>query len=140
MNLRIQENCEGINWDEVRECLKRAGLGYHRPESHQKAFENSYAVVFVFYGESLVGLGRAISDGVYQAAIYDVAVVPEFQGRGIGTEIMERILKKISHCNVILYANIGKEGFYTRWGFRPLRTAMARFLRPEIMEQKGFIG
>ena len=38
---------------------------------------------------SLIGFGRAISDGEYQGAIYDVAVLPENQGKGVG-----RVIKK----------------------------------------------
>lgn len=139
MDLKIRENCEGIDWNQVRDCLKRVGMGYHKPEAHQKAFLNSHCVVFVFVHERLVGFGRAVSDGAYQAAVYDVAVIPEYQNRGIGSLIMQRILEKISICNIILYANTGREEFYMKFGFHSMKTAMAKFLRPEIMREKGFI-
>lgn len=139
MDLKIRESCEDIDWNQVRECLKRAGMGYHRPEAHQKAFVSSYCVVFIFDRERLVGFGRAVSDGAYQAAVYDVAVIPEYQNRGIGSLIMQRILEKISNCNIILYANTGREKFYMKFGFHAMKTAMAKFLRPEIMRERGFI-
>jgi len=139
MDLRIQENCENIDWHQIRDYLKLVGMGYHNPESHQKAFFNSFSVVFIFDREELVGFGRAISDGAYQAAIYDVVVIPEYQKRGIGKLIMEKILQKISNCNIVLYANTGREGFYAKLGFRLMKTSMAKFLRPEIMKEKGFI-
>lgn len=138
MDLKIQENCENIDWHQIRDCLKLAGMGYHKPELHQKAFLNSCCVVFIFDHERLVGFGRAVSDGAYQAAIYDVVVIPEYQKQGIGRLIMERILEGISNCNIILYANTGREGFYKKFGFRLMNTAMAKFLRPEIMKEKGF--
>jgi len=139
MNLRIQRNCEGIDWNQIRDALKQAGMGYYTPEQHQVAFQNSFAVVFAFDGDNLIGFGRAMADGAYQAAVYDIVVLPEYQKRGIGRLIMERILEKIAHCNIILYANIGREGFYEKLGFRRMKTAMARFLRPEVMEKRGFI-
>lgn len=138
MDLRIQENCENIDWNQVREYLKLVGMGYHKPESHQKAFLNSFCVVFVFDNENLVGFGRAVSDGAYQAAVYDVVVIPEYQHQGIGRAIMDRILQKISNCNIMLYANLGREEFYAKMDFRLMKTAMAKFLRPEIMKEKGF--
>jgi len=61
--------------------------------------------VFIFDSDQLIGFGRAISDGAYQAAIYDIVVLPEYQKQGIGRLIMERILQKISNCNTILYVN-----------------------------------
>ena len=72
--------------------------------------------------KELIGFGRAISDGVYQATIYDCAVLPEFHGKGGGTTIMKNILSRISHCNVILYATPGKEGFYQTLGFLRMKT------------------
>ena len=95
--------------------------------------------MFIFDREKLVGFGRATSDGAYQAAIYDVVVIPEYQKRSIGRLIMERILQKISSCNIMLYANLGREEFYTKLDFCLMKTAMAKFLRPEIMKEKGFI-
>jgi GNAT superfamily N-acetyltransferase len=139
MDLRIQENCENIDWNQIRDYLKLVGMGYHKPESHKKAFLNSLSVVFIFDHEKLIGFGRAISDGAYQAAIYDVVVIPEYQRQGIGRLIMERISQRVSKCNMILYANLGREEFYAKMGFHLMKTAMAKFLRPEVMKEKGFI-
>ena len=139
MDLRIQENCENIDWNQIRDYLKLVGMGYHKPESHKKAFLNSFSVVFIFDHEKLIGFGRAISDGAYQAAIYDVVVIPEYQRQGIGRLIMERISQRVSNCNMILYANLGREEFYAKMGFHSMKTAMAKFLRPEVMKEKGFI-
>ena len=94
--------------------------------------------MFVYHADRLIGFGRAISDGVYQAAIYDCAVLPEFQGKGIGTIIMKNILPRISHCNVILYASPGKEGFYQTHGFRKMKTGMAHFKKGVAMRERGF--
>ena len=113
-------------------------MAYHDPDVHRTAFEASYVTVFVYHGDRLLGFGRAISDGAYQAAIYDCAVVPEYQRRGIGTIIVKNIMQPISHCNVILYASPGKEGFYQKYGFRKMLTGMARFRNPISMAERGF--
>ena len=86
----------------------------------------------------LVGFGRAISDGAYQAAVYDCAVVEKYQGLGLGKRVMREILSKIPDCNVILYASPGKEGFYETQGFRRMKTGMARFINRDLMHIKGF--
>jgi len=107
-DLVIQEDCDNIDWAAVRDCLRAVGMASRDPELHRRAFLNSFAVVFLHNGKQLIGFGRAISDGAYQAAIYDVAVSPPHQRRGLGTLIMERMLARLSHCNVILYANPGR--------------------------------
>lgn len=139
MDFRVQDNCEGIDWHLVREYLKEAGMGYYDAQLHEKAFRSSFSSVFVFHDEKMIGFGRAISDGAYQAAVYDVVVLPEFQSKGVGRLIMRHILEKVSHCNVILYASPGKEGFYSKLGFSAMKTGMAFFLNPVKMREKGMI-
>ena len=139
MNIKIQTNCLNINWYEVRNILKTVGMSYVDSDIHKKSFENSYTVVFVFDNENLIGFGRAISDGVRQSAIYDVATLPEYQGKGIGGLIIENIIKNTPTCNFILYASPGKEGFYESLGFRRLKTGMGLFIDMEGMKSKNFI-
>lgn len=136
--LTARYGCEDVDWKEVAALLARVGMAHHAPEVHERAFAASHTVVFVHDDGELVGFGRALSDGEYQAALYDIAVAPEMQGRGVGRLIVERLLDRLSGCNVILYAAPGKEGFYDRLGFRRMRTGMALFTRPETMAEKGF--
>ena len=138
MNIKIQYNCLDINWNDVSNILKEVGMSYFEENVHKKAFENSHTVVFVFDDDKLIGFGRAISDGVYQAAIYDVAVLPEYQGKKIGATIIDSILKLIPTCNAILYASPGKEIFYEKQNFKKMKTGMALFINSEKMKMKGF--
>ena len=138
MNLRLQLDTANINWDLVVEILQKVGMAYYAPEIHKRAFSNSQVVVFVFDEENLVGFGRAISDGEYQAAIYDVAVRPDCQGKGIGKMIVRTIIEKIPNCNFILYASPGKEQFYEKENFKRMKTGMALFMNGERMQRNGF--
>jgi ribosomal protein S18 acetylase RimI-like enzyme len=115
-------------------------MAFFAPDEHKNIFEASYAVAFAYDGDRLIGCGRALSDGLYQAALYDIAVMPEYQGKGVGKSLVEAILAHTSHCNMVLYAAPGKEGFYQKLGFRAMKTGMARFIKAEIMAQKGFTG
>jgi len=137
MELEFKNDCNGVDWQLVSDTLREVGMAYHRPDNHKKAFANSYAVVFVYYEGKMIGFGRAVSDGAYQSAVYDIAIAPEYQKQGIGTAVMEDLLERLPAGNVILYANPGKEGFYETMGFRRMKTAMARFKRPDIMQEKG---
>lgn len=138
MNLRIQYDCTNIDWDYISDTLKRVGMNYFDGQVHKKAFENSHTVVFVFDDDKLVGFGRAVSDGAYEAAIYDVAVLPEYQGKGIGRLIISSIVKKIPQCNFILFSSPGKEEFYKKLNFRKMKTGMALFSDAEKMMEEGF--
>jgi len=138
MDINIRYGCSGVDWQRVSQTLERVGMAHHAPEAHREAFEASHTTVFAYRDGQLIGFGRAISDGVYQGAVYDVAVVPEFQGKGIGTLLLKAILGRLEGCNVILYASPGKEGFYRQFGFDKMKTGMARFTNPERMKARGF--
>lgn len=85
-----------------------------------RVLENSWLVVTAYDGDRLVGFGRAITDQVLHAMIYDMIVHPDYQGQGIGSEILERI---VAHCtasgiyDVQLFSARGKREFYERRGF-----------------------
>ena len=138
MDVELKFDCAGVDWKFVSETLKRVGMASRAPELHRKAFMASAVVVFAHADGQPVGFGRAISDGAYQAAVYELAVVPEFQKQGIGVQIMQAILDRLPGCNVILYAAPGKENFYRKLGFRKMKTGMARFQNAAAMAQKGF--
>ena len=131
----VTDKEQPIDWEEAACVIERAPLGKRRrnPEQLRRAFAASYAVVYAFDDDRLIGLTRALCDGEYQAAVYDVVLLPEYQGRGIGRELVQRCLDQLPVDNVILYAVRGREGFYKRCGFRKMLTAMA-ILNPLISD------
>jgi ribosomal protein S18 acetylase RimI-like enzyme len=138
MNLRFQTNTENIDFNQVRTILQIVKMSFYDEEMQRKAFENSFSVIFVFDDNNLIGFGRTLSDGVFQASVYDVAIYPDYQGFGIGKIIMKKLLETVKGCNVILYASIGKEIFYEKLNFRKMKTGMALFNNAENMKIKGF--
>jgi GNAT superfamily N-acetyltransferase len=70
----------------------------------------------------LIGLGRVVGDGGCFFQVVDIMVHPDHQRRGIGTEIMRRIMEYISHnadasAHVNLFANPNAVELYERFGF-----------------------
>lgn len=139
MHIDVKSDCSGVDWNAVSTTLKRVGMASFAPDLHEKAFKNSHTTIFLYHEKQLIGFGRAISDGVYQAAVYDLAVAPEFQKKGLGKRILQHIMDRLPECTVILYASPGKEDFYCKQGFRKMKTGMARFRNAKQMAEKGFI-
>jgi len=133
MGLRIITDCSGVDWQTIAESLRKVGMAWHEPDVHKRAFEASHTTIFIYEELQLIGFGRAISDGEYQGAIYDVVVLPEAQGKGIGKVIIQAILNRLPNCNIILYAAPGMEGFYKKLGFGSMKTGMALFTSPQAM-------
>lgn len=139
MSLRYQENCENVDWERVRLLLQEVGMSSVDTERHRKSFENSYSVVFVFDDNKMVGMGRSISDGVRQSALYDIAIDPQYQGQGIGKEIVERLMKSTPECTFMLYSSPGKEEFYRKLKYKKMKTGMILFSDYSRMNNMDFI-
>lgn len=118
----------GIDWNELSELYRIAPLGHKDPADLKLAFSNSRFKCFVFHDGRLIGAGRALADGVDCSYLCDIAVHPDFQGRGLGRAIIEHLRdRSAGHRKIILYANPGTEGLYRKLGFLRMRTAMAIF-------------
>ncbi|MBO0797844.1 MAG: GNAT family N-acetyltransferase [Blastocatellia bacterium] len=131
---------ESIDWEELSNLYRIAPLAEKKPEVLKIAFSNSRYMCFIYDQGKLIGAGRALADGADCSYLCDVAVHPEYQGLGLGKEIITK-LKELSagHRKIILYANPGKEGFYKKLGFLRMRTAMAIFQNQERAIEAGLV-
>ena len=117
-----------INWDELSELFRIAPLGEKSPADLETVFSNSQYKCFIYEDSTLIGVGRALADGLDCSYICDVAIHPEHQGLGLGKQIIKKLVTlSKGHKKIILYANPGKEGFYRKLGFMRMNTAMAIF-------------
>ena len=140
MECSIKFGTDDINWVALCEIFRLAPLGTRDPEKLKIASENSHTVCSVFLDKSIVGFGRAISDGQYQSAIYDVVVLPEYQNKGIGKSIMAALLEKLPKAApVLIFSSPGKQDFYRKLGFGNLKTGMGLFPNPEMSRAKGYL-
>ena len=138
--MRWQLDQDGIDWEALSELYRIAPLGDKSSADLKVCFTNSMFKCFVFEGDLLVGAGRAVADGIDCSYICDVAVHPGYQGRGLGKAIIDKLREfSATHRKIILYANPGKEGFYRKLGFLPMRTAMAIFHNREHAIRTGLV-
>ena len=122
---------EAVNLSELSELYRIAPLGDKPPAVLATVFGNSMFACFAYDGEVLAGAGRVLADGLDCAYIADVAVHPDHQGRGLGTQIIRRLVGLAhDHKKIILYAKPGTEAFYGRLGFLRMNTAMAIWQDP----------
>ncbi len=69
-------------------------------------------------GSNLIGFGRVLTDYVYRASIWDVIVDKRYQGQGVGSELVRRILHHPRLVRVELFWLCTRmPGFYERLGF-----------------------
>lgn len=83
------------------------------------ALANSRPTISAWDGDRLVGFARATSDGVYRAAIWDVAIHPDYQGAGLGRKLIHTVLSHPLLCRVerVYLTTTNQREFYERIGF-----------------------
>lgn len=99
------------------------------PADHLRILEGSYEVVLALDDESgrVIGFINAVSDGVLSAFIPLLEVLPEYRGRGIGTELGRRMLVKLKDMGAVdVVCDPDIVPFYRRLGMLEGRAMMIR--------------
>jgi len=113
--------------------LKVATGFWDRPlEQAQKAIDNGLFNVVAIHNGQVIGMGRLVGDGAIYWYLQEIIVLPEFQGKGIGKAIVNRLLEHIkntaipgTHVSIGLTAAKGKAPFYEKFGFELTGSGMS---------------
>ena len=107
---------------QIQELFKAAAFRARerKIEDWEIAIGNSEPVVTVWDGSRAIGFARATSDGIYRATIWDVAIHPDYQGAGLGRQLVQTVLSHPRMCRVerVYLMTTYKQSFYERIGFQ----------------------
>lgn len=99
----------------------REAVGWNRMERElNDPRMSSFCHIAAWEGERLAGYIDCVSNRVTDAYIQDLMVHPEYQGRGIGTGLMERMIAYLKRERIHMISVIFEESlrpFYKRFGF-----------------------
>lgn len=92
----------------------------NRPERLRTGYAGSLAVWGAFAGDKLVGIARAVGDGATIVFVQDLIVVPSYQRRGIGKQLMQAVIERFSdvyQMELLTDDGSGACALYERLGF-----------------------
>ncbi|WNS76139.1 GNAT family N-acetyltransferase [Bacillus sp. DTU_2020_1000418_1_SI_GHA_SEK_038] len=91
-----------------------------------KAMVQSWSVLSAYDREQLIGTGRIISDGLINGYICGVIVHPDYRNKGIGKEIVLRLVEKgkASKLHIQLLSEEKKSPYYEKLGFEVFTVGM----------------
>lgn len=118
----------------VARLLEGGGMGRRTPGKLRRAIAGSTAVVVARTGSAVVGFGRLIGDGTYYAAIWDVVVDPAWRGRGVGREMIAKLMwvaqrQKLRMVGLLTESKNFR--FYRHAGFNVVPSVRAMMLQTE---------
>ena len=97
-----------------------------------RLIRGSHCFLCAYAGKNMIGMGRAISDGVSDAYIQDVTVHKDFRRRGIGRRIVEKLITRLEMDGVGwigLIAEQDSHPFYRPLGFTVMENAVPMLKR-----------
>jgi len=98
---------------------------------------SSHVELAVLGNGKVVGYITVISDGVSCAYIPHLEVLPEYRGKGIGSELVGRVLEHCKHMYMIdLMCDEDVRLFYEKMGFRAGRGMMVRNYKKQNCENR----
>ena len=90
----------------------------------RKMLKRSDAVVSAWKDSRLIGFGRATSDGIFRAALWDVVVAADCQGKGLGRRVVEALLQEPALIEVerVYLMTTNSAAFYEQIGFKSVES------------------
>ncbi len=85
----------------------------------EKWLQNSFRIMGAFEQGRLIGLMRALSDGLSDAYLLDMVVARQYRRRGIGSRILQALVEELKSCDIewiVCISVPGKDGLYAKVG------------------------
>jgi predicted N-acetyltransferase YhbS len=119
---------EPQDYEAVRQFLTENGWEKRVADAvkFRKMMENASRTVVAFEGERIVGFARALCDDVSNGYIGTVAVAEDFRRKGIGRELVERLIGEDENITWVLRAGRGSTEFWKKMGFTVSEVAMEK--------------
>ena len=99
----IMKSTSDIDFRRLDDLFESIGWNRRGEEKWRKVLEKSSYVCCIWDNDQVVGFGRILEDSV-MCMFYDIGVNPKYQGRKVGTQIMNTL---IDHVKGEGYASIG---------------------------------
>ena len=102
----------------------RESVGWNRMEKeYGNPLMTSFFHIAVYDEDQLVGYVDSVSNGVTDAYIQDLIVRSDYQGKGIGTDLMKKMIASLKEKHIYMISVIFEESlkpFYDRFGFNTM--------------------
>ena len=126
MQVEYKSDLNELMLQGILELIDSVGWPSRKIEDIKEAFHKSTFVRVASSGDKIIGFGRTVDDGKYYGMVVDLIVHPDFQGQGIGSEILSQLANEMEGFYTIsLTAARSKIDFYKRRGWKESKSTMS---------------
>jgi len=120
------EEAASVDWARLKDDLVSDDFDNGRTLGElEESFRASQFTVFAWHDDQVVGTARLLADGVCNAYLIDVWTQSVWRRRGIGREMVSRLMQKVPGHHVGLFTD-SATGFYASLGFQREEVGMSR--------------
>lgn len=116
---------DNISALEFLEVIESVGFNTYSIAQVELALKNTMYMLKAEVNGEIAGIGRVVGDGSIVCMLTDICVKPKFQGKGIGSKIVQALKQKIEEnvkqgekMQIELTPTAGNEAFYVKTGFK----------------------
>lgn len=99
----------------------REAVGWNRMENeYENPLLTSYYHIAVYETDLLIGYVDCVSNGITDAYIQDLMIHPDYQRKGIGTNLRLKMIEHLKEKHIYMISVVFDEGlksFYKKFGF-----------------------
>ncbi len=97
----------------------------------------STVVISLWRDQRIVGFGRATSDGIFRAVLWDIVVADDLQGLGLGRQVVDALLaaEELKNVEKIYLMTTNSTEFYLQLGFKRSKQQSLLFINGESHPQ-----
>lgn len=121
------DNINGIAPDMLKGFFVSDWKTFPSEEKHLEILKNSEYKILAVESNKVVGFINAITDGVLSAYIPLLEVLPGYRNRGIGKELVRRMLEKLRDFYMIdIVCDESVQKFYEKFGMNKYHSMIIR--------------
>jgi N-acetylglutamate synthase-like GNAT family acetyltransferase len=116
----IFRDTKEIDWEQLLGLQHSASWSRHRSlEQLKRATNNSQLLITAWEKDKLIACARVLTDYVYRAIVFDVIVHSDYQGKGLGRQLMDQVVchDSLKEVEYFFLYTADKEEFYRRLGW-----------------------
>ena len=128
--------------DQIKELLDNQSFWAkgRKKKELKRMIKNSSCVVTLWQGKRLIGFGRATSDSIYRAVLWDIVIAKDQQKSGLGKLLVNTLIssKSVKDVEKVYLMTTNSKDFYKSCKFEETKTQSLLIKKNNLIDTNQF--